>query len=460
MTSPRSTTTLALAGVLAVAALTACASSDSGSDDTATSGGKVAITVEGWRPGDEQATIDTVKKQAAEFTKAHPDITVTPVEWEWKAETFATQLAGGTLPTTFRVPFTDVKGLADNKQIAPLTDLVDALPYAKELNPAVLEVVKGDDGNVYGLPSDVYGVGLHYNRALFAKAGLDPDKPPTSWDEVRSAAKAIADKTGQAGYVQMTKNNTGGWMLTTLSYTQGGRLEQRSGDTWTATVDNPGTKAALELLKSMKWDDSSMGSNTNFEWGTINQAFAAGKVGMYMSGSDVYNALVTTNNVKADDYGLAALPLAASPDAGILGGGSVNAVSAKASPQEQAAAVSWIDYYRMAKYTNQDAAVLDAKTLADAKQPVGTPTLPVFDKAKYDEYQGWIKDYVNVPQAQMTSFTDNVFDQALIPEPGSHTQELYGLLDSVVQKVLTDKNADIDALLSTANTQAQGLLDK
>jgi hypothetical protein len=46
----------------------------------------------------------------------------------------------------------------------------------------------------------------------------------------------------------------------------------------------------------------------------------------------------------------------------------------------------------------------------------------------------------------------------LVPEPASHTQEVYGILDSVVQKVLTDEGADIDSLLSDANEQAQQLL--
>ena len=159
----------------------------------------------------------------------NPDIVVEPVEWEWTAETFATQLAGDQLPTTFRVPFTDAKGLAERQQIADVTEYVEALPYADEFNPSVLEAAKGTDGKIYGLPTDVYGVGLHYNRALFEEAGLDPDSPPTSWDEVREYAKQIADETGQPGYVQMSANNTGGWMLTTLTYALGGRMQSDDG---------------------------------------------------------------------------------------------------------------------------------------------------------------------------------------------------------------------------------------
>ncbi len=446
----------ALATIASLASVSFLAAACGGDDDDGSKSGKVTITVEGWRPGDEQGTIDAVKKQATAFMKEHPGIVVKPVEWEWNAETFATQLAGNQLPTSFRVPFTDTKGLAERKQIADVTKYVDALPYAQDFNPSVLAAAQGTDGKTYGLPTDVYGVGLHYNRELFEKAGLDPDDPPTTWDEVRADAKAIADKTGKAGYVQMSTNNTGGWMLTTLTYALGGRIESEDGSE--ASIDNNATRQGLQLLHDMRWEDDSMGKNTSFEWGTVNEAFAAGKVGMYMSGSDVYNALVTTNQVDPASYGLAALPLADSSDAGILGGGSVAAVSAKASPAEQEAAVKWNDFYRERKNYDPEAAVADAEVLKANKQPIGTPTLPVFDQATWQKVQDALKPYVNVPQDQMTSFSQGVFDQQLVPEPAAHTQEVYGILDAVVQKVLTDQDADIDALLSAANEKAQGLL--
>ena len=54
------------------------------------------------------------------------------------------------------------------------------------------------------MPIAAYGQALHYNRTLFQQAGLDPDKPPTTWDEIRQDAKQIADKTGKAEYSGMS----------------------------------------------------------------------------------------------------------------------------------------------------------------------------------------------------------------------------------------------------------------
>ena len=457
MSSRRRTTASASAlAVLAVSVLAACGTSTNEADK-ASKNGKVTISVEGWRPGSEQATIDTFKAQAAEFMKANPNITIEPKEWEWKGETFATQLAGGTLPTTFRVPFTDGRGLIERNQILDVSKQVKALPYANKFNPSVLAAVQSPDGKIYGLPTGVYGMGLHYNRDLFKAAGLDPDKPPTTWDDLRVAAKAIHDKTGQPGFVTMSKGNTGGWDLTTFTYALGGRMESEDGKT--ATVNNDGTKQVLTTLKAMRWEDNSVGSGALLDWGGINQAFAAGKAGMYVSGSDVYNALVQQNKVKPESYGLGLLPMGAG-DSGVLGGGSIAAVSAKANQAQADAAVKWNDWYYMRKLSEQSAAEADAKTLNEGKQPVGTPQLPVFDAATLTSYNGWIKPYVNVPIDQMSNFTNGINNQKFLAEPVSHTQEIYALLDTVVQKVLTDKNADIDQVLDKANTQAQALLDK
>jgi multiple sugar transport system substrate-binding protein len=114
----------------------------------------------------------------------------------------------------------------------------------------------------------------------------------------------------------------------------------------------------------------------------------------------------------------------------------------------------------MNKLNTQDGAVADAKALTANKQPIGLPALPVFDKATYDQSQVWIKDYINVPTSQMTPFTSGVIGQALVNEPTKNTQDLYAALDPVVQAVLTDKNANIEALLNATNTQVQAILDK
>jgi len=453
----------AIAGVsLAAGALllTACTPDESNNESAGPDGPKTELRVATFPPGADAAAYEAFAVQEKQFEDANPDIDIIGVEYEWTGPTFAVQLAGGSLPDVFTVPFTDTKTLLENGQLMDLTAEINELGYSDKFNPIILDGVTGADGNYYGFPRQAYAMGLHYNRALFEQAGLDPDAPPTTWDEVRAAAKTIAEKTGKAGYAQMAINNTGGWQLTATTVAHGGRTQVDNGDgTYTSTINNPGTVAALQFLHDVRWEDNSFGFKNDLDWGTINQEFAAGNIGMYTSGSDVYTALVRDFGMAADDYGLTAVPIDGE-DPGTLGGGDVAVVSPTIDDATKAAAVKWIDWYYMQKLMNKDAAVADAKALSDAGQAVGTPVLPVLSRELYEESLTWIEPYINVPRDQMAPFTENIWDQTPVGEAKGKTQEIYALLDPIVQAVLTDQNADINALLTQADVDAQALLDQ
>jgi ABC-type glycerol-3-phosphate transport system substrate-binding protein len=357
----------------------------------------------------------------------------------------------------FTVPFTDGRTLGNNGQLADLSKYVKALPYFKQYNPAVIAEGTASNGHIIAVPTAAYAQALHYNRALFTQAGLDPNKPPTTWAEVAADAKQITAKTGKPGYVEMGKDdNTAGWILTTLAYSLGGRMETGTGTKATATVDNQATVAALTMLHQMRWVDNSMGSNFDYGWSDINQAFAAGQVGMYVSGSDVLTNLVQASNIDKSIYGLTALPTTAgNAQSAVLGGGTLAAVRPDAKDETLAAAVKWIDFYYEQPLVNKAQAVRNAKTLVASKQPVGVPALPVFDQKQYTLANSWIKSFINVPLNQMTGYTSGIYKQKIAPEPAASTQSIYHSLDAAVEAVLTTQNANIPQLLSQAQSAAQ-----
>ncbi|PFG42356.1 ABC-type glycerol-3-phosphate transport system substrate-binding protein [Isoptericola jiangsuensis] len=463
MKSTRRTTALALAGALTLgAALTACSADDgqgtapAEAEETSDEPVTIQVAID---EGLEEGAVEAVKTRIDEFEAEHPNITVETQEYTWVGTTFAADLAGGTLPDVFTVPFTDGRGLIERQQIADISGLVAELPYAADLNPNVAAAGQSSDGGQWAMPIAAYGQAIHYNRGIFTEAGLDPDAPPTTWDEVREAAATISEKTGKTGFAEMTSSNTGGWILTTLVYAMGGRGEQVDGDTATATVDTPEYAKALEYLKAMRWDDDSMGDEFLYDWGTSHADFGAGKIGMFVSGGGDYGNLATQNAMNPDDYGVTVLPLEGD-DAAVLGGGTLAAVNAKATPAEQAAAVQWIDFYYMAKLTDEQAAVADAQATADQGQPVGVPILPVFDQESEEQRQAWIADLTNVPLEQFAPYSDFIYDQPLEAEPPVATQDLYAALDPVVQAVLTDEDADVAALLAEAEANVQNLIDR
>jgi multiple sugar transport system substrate-binding protein len=432
-----------------------------GTASNASASPSVSISVASLVPGATAAATTQFNNQVKQFEQANPGIHVQSVQYDWTAPTFAAELAAKTLPTVFTVPFTDGDSLGDAGQLANLTKYVKTYSWSKDFDKAAIAEGTDAKGQIVAIPVAAYAQGLEYNRNLFANAGLNPNEPPTTWAQVESDAKAIVLHDSQvAGFSVMGANdNTAGWILTTMADAFGGRMETGIGAHAKATFDNPGAVAALTFDHDLRWDDNVMGTNFNLSWGTSNQAFAAGEIGMFISGSDVYTNMIQGFNIPAGIYGLAALPQqssgsgASSP--GELGGGTLAAVTPFASKAQVAAAVKWINFYYISPLVTKAGAIRNAKSLDDDNQPVGVPTFPVFSRKIYNQDLKWEAPYINVPETAFAPFNKAILKDNLVPEPEAATQAIYGDLDSVVEDVLTDQNANIPALLQAANPVGQ-----
>ncbi|OII39924.1 extracellular solute-binding protein [Plantibacter sp. MMLR14_011] len=438
-------------GGIAVAAA-GCSPQSSESAD-----GKTTIEV-GDRPSaDRPEDRKYFDERVSAFEEANPDIDVKAVETAYDPTTFQALAAGGSLPDVLSVPLTEPQGLIKRGQAADLTDTLKSEGLLDSLNPAILKLASDADGKAYGVPTNAYSFGLVYNRALFTAAGLDPDAPPTTWDEVRTAAQQITAKTGAAGFSVLTTANTGGWQFTGMTYSFGGTIENADGTK--ATFDDTPSADALALLQTMQFEDGTLPANTLYDADSQGQDFAAGKIGMMIGASDRYYGVVQNLKLPAEDFGLGGMPQDGGSN-GTLSGGSVQIVNPNATDAERTAAVKWISFLYLQRYFDQDTAVADAKASNEAGSVTGLPGLAVVNEDAYDTYFDWIADYINVPSANFTPYLDASAEIPVVAEPVNNAQEVYGALDTVIQTVLTDRNADIDSLLSQASTDVQGRLTR
>ncbi len=438
-----------IVGVLG-AGLAACSSGDTGSAD-----GKVEITVGGMPTADKPELLEDFNNTVEAFEKANPDISVVGDETVWAADTFQSLIAGGTMPTTLDVPFTEIQALIARGQVAEVGSYLEESETLSNLNPSVVDVVSTDEG-IWGIPWGAYTMGLVYNRGLFEQAGLDPDDPPQTWDEVREAAKAIDANTDAQGFQSMTLENTGGWILQAMSNGFGGSFENADGTE--ATVENDGTRAALEFYQQLRWEDNTFGSNFLLNYGDANSAFASGQAGMMVAGADGYNNLVTNLGMAPENFGVAPLPQS-DDGIGTLGGGTIAIFDPQASAEEVAAATKWVELWRFERYNDEDFAVSQAQATSEAGGAVGVPALPVVDAALQEQYIEWVGEYINVPRENYELYLSTVETVPIVPEPAVKAQEVYAALDVVVQAVLSREDADIDSLLSDAQSTVQGIID-
>ncbi|MFI1336339.1 ABC transporter substrate-binding protein [Streptomyces sp. NPDC020845] len=424
--------------------LTAC-----GSDNDAASG-KTRITVNCMPPKSARVDHALFAEDVASFEKQNPDIDVVahdafPCQ---DPKTFDAKLAGGQMENVFYTYFTDAKHVVDIGQAADLT------PYIKELKSydtirKELRDIYTVDGKVYGIPRTGYSMGLIYNRKLFEKAGLDPDKPPTTWEEVRADAKKIAELGGGTiGYADYSAQNQGGWHFTAELYSQGGDVVSPDGKK--ATINTPEGRAVLQNLHDMRWADDSMGSKQLLILNDVQQLMGSGKLGMYLAAPDNIPILVKEKGGDYKDLAIAPMP----GGKGTLIGGDGYMFHKGDSPAQIRAGLKWLDHMFL---TPGKGFLGDYARAKKRDAPVGLPEPRLFTGAADAKDQRIKTANANVPVENYRAFLDGNQDLRMKIEPPK-AQQIYSVLDGAVSAVLTKKDADIDALLDDASGKIDSIL--
>ncbi len=431
------------------ASVTLLGAACSGEEKTATDG-PVTIVVNGMPPATDEVNHANFKEDVKNFEAKYPNIKIDAREGFMDPQTFTSKLAGGQLEDVFYVYFTDPQGLIARKQVSDISSHLGGVPAVKDIKPDLMKVFTGADGKVYGLPSANYSLGLVYSRVLFTKAGLDPNKPPATWAEVRDYAKKIAALgDGTVGYGDYSKNNTGGWHFTAEVYSVGGEVAVKQGDTWKAAFNSDQGKLVLQQLKDMRWTDNTMGQKQLLEYADLLQMMAAGKLGMYVGSADNIPNIVNQYQGKYEDYGLGAIP----GGKGTLGGGDGFMFKAGLSPEKIKAGLTWLSF----KTVNPDRIGPDNEKAAAKKQPVGLPQPNIWTGASEQKWADATKKYANMPTQNFAPFLAATGSIPLKLEP-PNAQQIYAVLDTAMQKVLTDPNASIDTLLADAEKQVNTIL--
>src|ERR1700742_221353 len=199
---------------------------------------------------------------------------------------------------------------------------------------------------LYGLPTSNYTQGIIYNRKLFQQAGLNPDQPPTTWAQVETDATAISKLgNGIEGWGDYSAGNNGGWHFSSYIDALGGSMVNTSTSPATANFNNANGQAILQALHTLRFSDKAMSPTQGLAWGTLQQQFAAGKLGMYIAApDDVYNVIVPTDKGNLNDIGMGPLPSLTGTPAGSLSGGNSFIFSPKDTPAQIEAGIKWLNF--------------------------------------------------------------------------------------------------------------------
>ena len=380
--------TASLGAVLLTA--TACSGGSTTSSDAgpkASAGG--VLTVSNWQ-WLEPNRGDLLWSVIAGYSKVNPKATmkkesVARADYE---KTVSTQLGAHGGPDLIIIPDTFFAKVAKSGLLEPIDDAVPA-NLKQTLNPTTNDFGKYK-GKQLAYTWETVNYALFWNKSLLNQAGV---QPPTDFDSLLAAAKAIKAKTGVPGFAVRNKmaEETPWWVDFSNwpngfggQWSKGGKL----------TIDAPGNIQAVTAFKKM-YDSGAM--ETGDDASTFRTKFSQGKIGMMIDNS---SALVTMvggdkNPVKSADVGASPLPFPTKTSANVGEWIGINKYS-----KNKALAKDFLKYLYSADVQKQLAAALGASSPGtDAQTPesfvAANPWVPVYKAQAKDSRSSVVEGFAD-----------------------------------------------------------------
>ncbi len=260
--------------------------------------GKLTFWYQGIFEADPQIMRDNYRDFFAAFRATYPNIELQEqgITYNELLDKFRTALLGNAAPMTIRL------------QILGGTEFA-AKGYLEELKPEDVGYATNDfwpgamkavtwEGKGYGIPTNNETMAFIWNADIFEKAGLDPNTPPKTWDDVVAYSKQIHDKLGIAGYGMVAKQNAGNtpyrYMPQLWGYGGGVFDEADANPTYgEIRLNSPESKRALQASYDMYVRDKSVPTSALTNTQAENQApFISGQLAMMISHPSEYARMI------------------------------------------------------------------------------------------------------------------------------------------------------------------------
>jgi sn-glycerol 3-phosphate transport system substrate-binding protein len=278
----------------------------------------------------------------ADFNKSHPDINVTAVYTgsydDTNLKTHAA-IKAGKPPAVAIMSANFVREYVINDEVVQLDRLIakdgqTVDQFEGEFWPA-LKLNSTEGGHAYGVPFQNSTPLLYYSVDAFKDAGLDPDKPPVTWqdfmDDARKLVKRDGSTTTRWGFMMPGTYDYCGWITSGFAMSNGGDY-YNTGYGGEVYYNTPTTIGAVKLLDNLVHKAKAMPEGVT-DANAVTTAFFQGRLGMMILSTGALSFV--RENMKTP-YRVAFLPRAL-VNAAPIGGGSLIMPKGN-SPEREAAA--------------------------------------------------------------------------------------------------------------------------
>lgn len=248
----------------------------------------------------------------SEYEALHPNITIEYVDIPYgnMVQQAFTYAAAGDLPDIVEMATPFIATFTTSNILQPLDGLVDQ-ELLDDLQPVTLSEVT-NDGKIMAMPRIIIPQVLYYNKTLFEQAGLDPESPPQTYEEMMEYAREIAKLTTDAGEniyglgegLAQQSNNGLFSMRNFIGF--GCEFEAEDG---VLQVDEEAGVATLDYYRTLVDENLCPEGALPKD---LRNLFATGRLGMYFDVSNqsaTLNAIAANGDAFEEEYGKAVVPV-------------------------------------------------------------------------------------------------------------------------------------------------------
>ncbi|CAG7623135.1 hypothetical protein PAESOLCIP111_02486 [Paenibacillus solanacearum] len=312
--------TSVMAGMIGAALLIAagCSGSADGNGAAAGDGKEALITLWGlsdFLKGDESPGQQMVK----EFNEKYKGKIRVEARFMPAAEyntAIQAAISSGDMPDIYQTPSSsDIRAFVANGHVLPFDGLVSDGWKNRFFPGSFVEGVNVIDGKTYSWPLTGPQLGsiLYYNKDVLKQAGLDPEKPPKTWDELRDMSKTITAKGkgdvygvvfgggesgGSSGVVNFVNALAAG-----VSPEVAGGFNYKSGQ---YAYDSKATLDSFDFLLKLKQDGSILPSSFTLKGAEAGILFGQGKAAFLIDGRA--RMWIVKRDTPEASFGLAQVP--------------------------------------------------------------------------------------------------------------------------------------------------------
>lgn len=284
-----------------------------------------------------------MNKLCAQYTESQPNVIVEPIfagDYVQTMQRTLTSSKAGNPPDLALLTSADVWTAVDEDIIIPLQPFIDqeGPGFMDRYFQGFLEDAKVA-GSYYAIPFQKSTPIFYYNKDIMREAGMDPNKAPSTWTELKEMAKKLTIPGVRYGLEVPIDQ----WLMGIFIMQNGGTINNIEGNQ--TFLDSPEAIEAMEFLLSMV-NEGIMPAKRLF--GDSSADFVAGKAAMMYNST---GSMSFVNSSASFDWGVAYLPEKVRRV--VATGGGQFIISKNTTPARQQAAWDFIKWMSAPKQTAQ-----------------------------------------------------------------------------------------------------------